>query len=107
MHQIVVKGLHLPGSVHPNLLPLNPLRYNPAKPAPNIKEKPMPPEAVIRSEEFLEGFCLTRTTRALTIVATDYHSRPLRLDRQQLASFDLEFKQDHHVMLQTLQEATC
>ena len=23
------------------------------------------PEAVIRTEEFLEGFCLTRTTRAL------------------------------------------
>ncbi len=51
--------------VRSNLLPHNPLRYNPAKPAPYNKEIQMPPEAVIRTEEFLEGYCVTRTTRAL------------------------------------------
>ena len=65
------------------------------------------PEAVIRTETLPEGYRLTTTGTELRIEATDQCPRPLRLDRQQLAAFDLEFKQDHYINLQSKQEATC
>ena len=71
MPEPVVKRLRYPGPIHPNLLPLNPLRYNPPKPAPHKKEIQMPPEAVIRTETLPEGYRLTTTGTELRIEATD------------------------------------
>jgi len=64
------------------------------------------PEAVIRSETFSEGYRITSTGTELRIEATKYQPRSLRLNREELARFGLQFKHDHYIEIVTSEEPT-
>ena len=64
------------------------------------------PEAVLRSETFSEGYRITSTGTELRIEATEYQPRPLRLNREEMARFGLQFEHDHYIEIVTSEEPT-
>ncbi len=64
------------------------------------------PEAVLHSETLPEGYRLTSTGTELRIEATEYQPRPLRLNREVLARFGLQFEHDHYIEIVTSEEPT-
>ncbi len=64
------------------------------------------PEAVLHSETFPEGYRLTTTGTELRIDPTEAHPKSLRLDRDALARFGLQFEHDHYIEVGTSLEPT-
>ncbi len=64
------------------------------------------PEAVIRTESYLEGYRLTTTAGGLQINTIRADPKPLRLDLDQLAHLALRLVDDHYIEVQEGQEAT-
>ncbi len=64
------------------------------------------PEAVIRTENYLEGYRLTTTAGGLQIDTIRADPRPLRLDLKQLARLGLRLADDHYIEVQLGQKAT-
>ena len=65
------------------------------------------PEAVIRTENYLEGYRLTTMAGGLQIDTIRPNPKPQRLDLDQLALLALRLVDDHYIEVQqTGQEAT-
>ena len=63
------------------------------------------PDPVLHSQTFPEGYRVTTTGSELRIEVTSTIPRPLRLDREQLAHFGLQFADDHYMDATPGQEA--
>ena len=57
------------------------------------------PTPIIHTAEFSEGYRITSTGDGLLIETTDHHPFPLRLSREQLSPFGLQYKDDHYIPL--------
>ncbi len=63
------------------------------------------PEAVIRTENYLEGYRLTTTAGGLQIDTIRADPKPLRLDLKQLARLRLRLVDDHYIDVDPSQES--